>query len=44
MVSHEEHNLLLLAEDPIDGYKLGINQNDQVLIFDTQEQLIVENL
>ena len=35
MVSHEEHCMLLIAEDPIDGYKLGVNQDDQVLIFDT---------
>ena len=35
---------MLVAEDHLEGYKLGVSQSENVLIFDPSDQTIVEDL
>ena len=43
-VSVDGNQLVLVAEDHIDGYKLGVSGTDNVLIFDPSDSSIIENL
>ena len=44
-VTIDKHQLFMLAEDHLDGYKLGVcSQTDNVIIFDPSDQSIVEDL